>query len=183
MEVEFTNTVEDAIAFNQYHADHPPSAHRVPRQTVLLGLAALFGIISTLSILYATYSDDVLAAMTVPCFFLVLSLGFLSLHVLRHQLIAIRVRRVFRQDHNAKYLEITQRLSVTPEALTQASELATGTYQWTAVEKIVVTDDHAFIYTTTWTAAILPKRAFANPEDFKSFVDIARRYQEAAVPR
>ena len=52
---------------------------------------------------------------------------------------------------------------------------------WSSVERIVVTDRHAFIYTSTIEAFILPKRAFEDETHCQEFIEQVAK-QASIVP-
>jgi hypothetical protein len=72
-------------------------------------------------------------------------------------------------------------LTVTPEALTQESEQGTGRILWAEVDRIEATKDHAFIYSSGNTSLIVPRRAFADKDEFAHFVSTAKRFHEGAI--
>jgi hypothetical protein len=61
--------------------------------------------------------------------------------------------------------------------LTERTETVTS---WTALDRIEMTDQHAFLFERHW-AIILPRRAFLNDSDFQEFVDLAVRLRHAAI--
>jgi hypothetical protein len=56
---------------------------------------------------------------------------------------------------------------------------ATTTF-WHAVEHVIEDREHLFIYLEKTVAHILPRRVFADEQQFEVFVDTARRYHRAA---
>jgi hypothetical protein len=52
--------------------------------------------------------------------------------------------------------------------------------RWTAIQRIEVTDQHAFFFTGPQTAYVLPRRAFSDAESFHQFLGKARSFFEAA---
>src|SRR5205807_312657 len=98
-----------------------------------------------------------------------------------YRLLARRgVRQMLREGNNVRILE-PQRLTLTPEGVTHTSALAANFADWSAVEKVVATADHAFIYTMTNAAYVVPRRAFEGEREFLDFVETARRYHQAAA--
>ncbi len=73
-----------------------------------------------------------------------------------------------------------RRLTITPETITEATEISVTTMRWVAVEKIAVDQRHAYFYISAASAFILPTAAFATEADFNEFVQTARRYQRDA---
>jgi hypothetical protein len=73
-----------------------------------------------------------------------------------------------------------RRLSITPESLNGATAFGESVTKWTAVEKIVVVEEYAYIHTGAMSAFIIPKRAFADDRAFQTFVETAERYRHEA---
>src|SRR5262249_55569887 len=69
-----------------------------------------------------------------------------------------------------------QRLKLTPEGLLHSTAVSTTRVVWDGIERIGMTDHHAFFYLTPVSSLILPRRAFASEEEFERFVEMARIY-------
>jgi hypothetical protein len=61
--------------------------------------------------------------------------------------------------------------------LTERMETVTS---WTALDRIEMTDQHAFLFERHWTI-ILPRRAFLNDAEFREFVELALRLRQTAI--
>jgi hypothetical protein len=102
---------------------------------------------------------------------------------------AIFVGFLFRQRLTALFLRRadiptkSQCLAVRPEGLTVTTETTASLTAWEGVDRIVVTDTHAFFYLNKVAAHILPRRAFADESGFEKFVETVRTYREAAKLR
>ncbi len=66
------------------------------------------------------------------------------------------------------------KLVFSDDALIEITPGKRAEYQWWAIVRIEQLDDHTFIYVTTATALILPKRAFVSEEEYQRTVDFAR---------
>lgn len=77
-----------------------------------------------------------------------------------------------------------QRVTLTPEGITEANELRQSTVRWPAVERVVRDRAHAYIYLSSMSAVVVPQRAFASAGEFEEFVRTAecRLGNAAATP-
>jgi hypothetical protein len=173
MEVEFTLTLEDYRAFQRYHAEAEPGSSHSRRFIswivwVPIGLITVF---------LALASEEAI---------------HIGIHVLLGALAGAiatgfgiwRLGKLTVKSQHARFEEQARslRLSITPEAITIASDLSQTSNRWPAVCKIGATDDYAFLYTAAAEAYVVPRRAFRDRQHFDEFVELARRYQEG-VPR
>jgi hypothetical protein len=87
------------------------------------------------------------------------------------------IRRRLKQ--NASHLK-PRRLTISPQELLCETETITSHIAWKGVQRIPMTDDHAFIYISKGEALVLPRHAFEDQRDFEAFVETARQFQEEA---
>jgi hypothetical protein len=71
-------------------------------------------------------------------------------------------------------------LEVRPEGLAVTTGTTASLTIWEGIDRIVVSDTHAFFYRNNLATHILPRRVFADERDFEEFVESARSYLEAA---
>lgn len=76
--------------------------------------------------------------------------------------------------HLAELQEIDQGSTVT-----ERTEIVTS---WTAIERIEMSDQHAFLFQRRWVTT-LPRRAFVEDAAFRQFVDLAHQLHQAAIHR
>jgi hypothetical protein len=72
---------------------------------------------------------------------------------------------------------------VTRTEITESSPQGEATCAMSAVEKIVVTGDHAFIYSSPVQAFVVPRRAFATSVDFESLVAMIEQFSRKSAMR
>ena len=180
-EVEVTLTVDDLIAFAQHDA--------VSRGTAARGspwrwawVLLVFALVSFLALGSGMEGKPWLRLIPV-WLGLLLALAFV-LWLLHPRLAMSAIRRGIKQSVERGDLDKALRpqlLQITPERLTQSSDDALSTNLWPAIEKIDVTEDHAFFYLTPMAAIVLPKRCFSDEHAFHDFVETARGYHRAAT--
>jgi len=90
------------------------------------------------------------------------------------------LRKVFLEGSNRSLLG-TQRLSIAPRGLIQASEVIETFVKWAAVERIETNEEYAYFFIAALQAYIVPRRAFNDDLQFRSFVELARRYWRQAT--
>lgn len=181
MEVEFTLTPADLVAFQHYHGDHSPSLRWMFPAMILLPLT-LMGLTLILQSQGQNQGqnpkangDDGEIWILLWTMLIIMVLLFLS----RKRLRSLGVRLMLRSGGNAKLLQ-PQRVELAPEGLIQKTSFVSTRMLWSALEKIVLAPDHVFFYVLTMNAAVVPRRAFANDDEFHEFVALAQRYREDA---
>jgi hypothetical protein len=179
MEVEYSLELEDLLAFNQDRNAHSPTIRRqhLTIRVFFLLVAGIpwllgFGIVGgvgprTLTVAYAVLG-------------LAVAVFVLSYPALARQGERRLASRMYMEGQN-RSLWARQRLTITPETITDATEISVTTMKWVAVEKIAVDQRHTYFYTSALSAIILPKAAFPTEEEFRGFVEIAQRYQHEAA--
>jgi hypothetical protein len=73
-----------------------------------------------------------------------------------------------------------QRVTLSPEGITKASDFDRTTIAWSGVERVIADKDFVFVYISAVTAIIVPRRAFADAVGFDEFVLKATGYHEEA---
>jgi hypothetical protein len=176
MEVEFVLRPDDVMAFHEYVWDHPPKGGRGYRGLSWVWLV-LLGLLSLLSVPSLIQGDWSLYVIWGPLMFVT----FLLLKLFWRPLLRRQVRKTLEQkaDQNAKQLG-WKRLTLSPESLIAVSEHRTVTICWAGIEKIVIAGERALIFDSPTSAHVVPRRAFADEDEFRDFVAIARRYRDAA---
>ena len=172
MEVEYSLGLEDLLAFNQYRNAHSPTIRRqqfTPRVAVLIALAGVWVLSS---------------AIVDPSAWIILGLFLGLVGAISYFSYPARLRRRSRRLVEHIYMEgqnrglfTRRRMTITPETITDATEISVTTMKWVAVEKIAVDQRHVYFYVSAASAFILPKAAFATEEEFQEFVETAQGYR------
>ncbi|MHC4179334.1 MAG: YcxB family protein [Planctomycetota bacterium] len=186
MEVEYSLELEDLLAFNLYHNAHSPAIRRVQRTVRLAVLTTLVAVLTTLAIVCVVLSGlghETLGTSAWIAFSLFIGLVGAILFFSHPARVRQRTRRLaermYREGEN-RGLFTRRRMTITPETITDATEISVTTMKWVAVEKIAVDRRHAYFYVSAASAFTLPKAAFATEEGFQEFIETARRYQRDA---
>lgn len=75
----------------------------------------------------------------------------------------------------------THKLKITETWVIDKTSTSELDMQWIAVEKIVETDRHIFIYTNPMKAFLIPKRAFPDEAKCREFIETAKKFHADAA--
>jgi hypothetical protein len=180
MEVEYSLGLEDLLAFNLYHGTHSPTLRRqqvISRLALLFGVAVGWLLMSEIAGKIVGPSAWIIFGFAAALVGVVFFVSYPAL--LRHRMRRL-VGRMYMEGQN-RGLFTRRRLTITPETITDATEISVTTMKWVAVEKIAIDQRHVYFYTGSASALILPKAAFGTEAEFNEFVETAQRYQRQAA--
>jgi hypothetical protein len=174
MKVEYTLTPEDYAASIRNGLRNRPASSRWLHY-LLMG--AVFLILLSQLAGFVARGAQVQVMAVAPLLLAALLFVFLPLV---QRLVA---RRLMADAFRRGRIPVTSlTLEVRPEGLAVTTETTASLTIWEGIDRIEVSDTHAFFYLKKAGAQILPRRAFADERDFQEFVESARRYHEAAKP-
>ncbi len=176
MEVDFELTMADLLALSDCQAASSPTLKRQRRRARLL-VPVLFILIGLLLWLI---SGDETIGLGLAVLFTALGLIFFVRYpaMIRSRNVML-IRRMLMEEHNAALFR-RRRLSITPETITEATEVHVSTWKWIAIGRVVTDRDRAFFFVTSSAAFVLPRAAFVTDEAFQEFVATAQRYRSEA---
>jgi hypothetical protein len=176
MEVEFVLRADDVLAFHEYYLKRQSRGGQrqwlVPVVCLLLTALVWYGYI-------LPSANDITLPLGLTVLFIILTTFSWAQRRRLPARILSQLRRQLDDEWNKKLIG-WRRLSLTPESMTYTSKLMTASAQWQAVEQIILTEDHAFFFTTRTSGFVLPAEAFSDEEAFREFVQAARRYRRSA---
>ena len=179
MEVEYTLTPADFVAFSHYHSDHSAAGRWLFRR----GLIVVPFLLMALLVIYVHRDQNGDIDWNDPELWIAV-VGLLVPPVagiaLRKRVNALVIRWLLRRPGNAKLLE-PQRLEVMPQGFVQTTKISSSTILWSGVVKIAITRDHLFVYLLTASAIVVPRRAFAEEHEFGEFARTAEQLYEEAT--
>ncbi|HLN29980.1 MAG TPA: YcxB family protein [Gemmataceae bacterium] len=175
MEVEFSLTKQDLAAFFRHHLRCSNPGRYLGGCLSPLGILFLVGF--SVLFLNLDLKHPFVTKQIIFGFMMVLPLPLA--YLFRHRLSSLRGRFVLRLGGNRKLLE-PQRMRIDAEMVTLSTAWSSASVKWSAIERIDVTENHAFIYVSTQQAYILPKHAFGDDVEFTRFVETAQGYFRAA---
>jgi hypothetical protein len=172
VKVEYSLTPEDYAAAMHERVQTSPGK---PRWGPYGSMAAPFLALLGLGVMLAAQGFPWPVAVGVPLLGLLLGvLFFLLLPLLIFKCLTAGALR------RARIPATSMSLEVRPEGLAVTTPTTASLTIWEGIDRIVVSDTHAFFYRSNVPTHILPRRVFADQRDFDEFVESARRYLEAA---
>ena len=178
MEVHYTNFEQDLLALNEHVMRRSPTWRR-PFLIRWFGMPLIYFVMGLGLLAVSRLSED--AAMSIAGFMLILiSPVWLVFYPWQYRVRVRRgVQRLLREGHN-QGIYGHHRLVLTPTEVARYSRFGHAAIYWPAVERIEVGENHAFIFVSSMSAFIVPKRDFSSEQEFQSFVETARRYHHEA---
>ncbi len=154
MEVRYTNTKDDLVAFNNHHLANNKAYQR--RKFINLYITPL--------ILLLAFSILALSSDRVSFYIggVVGSLASYLWSILAYKRYAKKCADVFQKE---VYCEHTVIISET--GVSESTENSNCYFDWSAIDRIEGNDEYIFIYNTPATAFVIPKRELGE-EAFKS---------------
>ncbi len=177
---EYELTKDDWIAFNFYRHFHSPIARRQYLRSWFSSVIAVLIICLGISLLASLNSPTPGSTFVA---LLPLYSGVLFCLVWFPWSNRRKVRKIVAgmlgEGRNRTLLG-KQRVAISPEGITKSSDFDRTTVAWSGIEQVIKDKDHAYVYTSTLTAIIVPRRAFADDVGFDEFVSKATQYHEEA---
>ena len=168
MRLRYENTLDDAIAFQQYHYTHSPTARR--------SIAGLRwgGVALIMFMCFAAGKDKLLLHLVEMC--ILSGIYILILPVLVRRSIKRQSRRMYSEGSNKGMLG-EHELEITEDGIIERSPYNETRTAWGAVERIESTPDHTFIYAGSMMAHVIPHSRI-NEGDYKAFLaQLGQRFQ------
>ena len=173
--VRFDFTESDFIGFNLYHHRHSPSTRAIQVRFVVFILA--IGLAALVYKLIRPEAPDVLWSVPLGCGIGAALFPFSFRRSLRRNVLAM-----LKEGRNRGLLG-TKEVTLTPAEIRSTGAMGMTTTAWPAVERVVVDGDVLYLYISSVSAVVVPRRAFAQDADFEAFVETARKYQVEAAAR
>ncbi|MHB8879314.1 MAG: YcxB family protein, partial [Myxococcaceae bacterium] len=95
------------------------------------------------------------------------------------QMLRRQTARMYQEGENAGVLG-PPRLTLDGEWVTERTEVREVRTHWRAVERVVEDQAHLYLYVTSFSAVIVPRRAFGSEEEAKAFARLAEERRLAA---
>jgi hypothetical protein len=171
MKIAFENTIDDFIAFNNFHYEHSPSMWRL-RVLFTWGPVALILSLGA----YTAWSEQTWDALI----FAVIAAGVLGWFLTRlfRPSLDKMVRQLVAEGSN-KGLLGPRELELEGNWLHERSEFQSHSVSLQIIDKIESSDEHTFIYNSAVSAIALPRRC-ASEGEYQSFVGALIRTWRAA---
>lgn len=166
MKASYDLTADDLAAFSLFHQSHSPVVRR--QRTGCLSVGVLILLLLPGLVLIGTEKPLLHAAKDIwplfagPVLFLIFVIPYIKWRT------ANLSQRLLREGRNAGfYGQCT--LSLEDDGIRETKESGDTIRKWSAVEKVVVTADYLFVYTSGIEAFVVPLHAFSSSDEVNSF--------------
>jgi hypothetical protein len=177
MQVNVELTMDDIVAFNNFHHDHSPTLRRQKYLvSVLLVIAAGIAILAVILKPSLARKSDVW--LWIP----VLLIGAAVYPAIYRAWLSRVVRGMF-SEGSLEPLLGRKEVSITPVEIVETGASRSTTVRWSCVQRIEQAPDVLYVYISATEAIVLPRRAFADEAAFAAFHAAARQYWEASRAR
>lgn len=171
MEIEFTLTPQDIVAFNRYHYMNSPALRRSYWRGFLWGAVAAI----MLFIMFSGWKSWWNALF--PVLFLLIYMILFPLSVRRN--INALGRRMQTEGKNRgvwgkHYIRIDE------QELFEKTDVGESRWRWIGIERVVENNEYIFIYVSTTSAHAIPKRCFSSSEQAEAFYQTAKKFYDDA---
>ncbi len=171
MEITYTLTPDDVVAFHRFQVRHSPAW----RRSILTGIGT--GVISAavLFIIFRGWESWINAVFPVafPIVYIALYPISVYLGVGRSGLNMVR-------DGKNKGLWGPHALAIDESGVRESTEVGESSVKWQGVERVAASPSHLYIFTGSNAAHVIPRRAFAEPQQADQFFHQAQAYFESA---
>jgi YcxB-like protein len=171
MEIEYTLTPEDVKAFSRYHHRTSSLTRRSIQMRIMWGMLASAMLVCTFYRMMGGWT-----LIIVALFWLLYLLTYPSLIQMN---INAYVKRIQKEGKN-KAVWNKHRLTINAEELIEKSEVEETHLRWTGIERLAENSDYIFIYVTTVSAHVIPKRYFSDNAQAQLFYQTAKNYFDQA---
>ena len=173
MEIEYTLSKDDLMSFAMYQVDHAP-AYRRRRRNLRVAYAVGFLLLALGT--WGLSQPAILHLMFIAIGFFFVLFG----PVLDRWRVRRLVVRVYHQ-RRSRGVYSKRTLRVTPDGLEEISDHGESRTKWSAVDRIVSTANHTFIYLVADTNAIVIPKDAIEPDQYDAFMGAVRRYRSEAA--
>jgi len=165
MEIKYNLTEEDYIHFNMYHIKNSKSAIRslnaqrylTPVFFILLSyILSLAGDTPFLELFIAFFITSILWILFYPKYF--------------YSSVTRRIKKMFREGKNGGLLG-EHVLSMTNEGLIESTSNGQTKVNWSGIISLKEDNQYFYLYNSSVSALILPKREVANVEEASNFIN------------
>ena len=185
MDIDYNISIDDVLAYNLYYASHSPQIQKILKRRkllyVLVGVfSLLFGLLCLfIELVSSTKGDLIIYSIGLLVLGLFLSVYGLLLESMTRKNVT---KEVIRRYSNGKDGVIGKHhVSITPDRMSDITEVAENNIRWDAIEQVVTTDQHLyFLRLSSSIAHIVPKKAFADDTAFNKFAETAKSYLQTA---
>jgi len=169
--VEYELTRDDLYAFQWRAAFHSARGRRVRRTSYIIWIVVilLFAVVPAIGPHGVT-----LSRIDVTSILIFLPLAFLFQWCFERMLLRHAIRQLLKDERPDRGQLGWHRLVLTEEGLTESTAVGESRTTWAGVHRVEQNRDYIYIYTAPALAHVVPKRAFASPEQAERFYQLSQ---------
>ncbi len=175
MILRYEISMDDLVAFNRYHSANSPAIKRSKSTFMIL----VSGLVVGLSLLIDPPPGIARSVVASVAVLFALLFSFIFNRVFRSSLDR-HVRRLLNEGAN-KGCFGWHELEIDNDGLVERTEVNETRHSWQGIEKIAETESHAFLYTSSFMAHVIPKQSISTG-DAVQFIADAKQLWLAANP-
>lgn len=167
MKIETEITLEDLVAFNRYHTENSRFVKQRLDFIKYFGYGVALFMIG--SALLAILQGKILAAVIsiVIAFLLITISGSKFVQYLND----INAKGMYKEGKN-KGLIGHREITIHDDAIVEESDSGTHATKWQSVEKIIKTEKYIFVYASSVSAYLIPRRIFVNDTAYNDLYNL-----------
>ncbi len=166
MKASYELTVDDLVAFTQYHHAQSPTARRQRFGCLATGLFAMLSLPALILVgsdePFLQTARDIWPLLLGPLLFLIFAIPYIKWRT------GILTKKTINEGRNTGAYGNCS-LSLDPDGIRESKTSGDTVRKWSAVEKIIVLPEYLFVYTSGIEAFVVPRRAFATDSEFDAF--------------
>jgi hypothetical protein len=169
MKIETEITLEDLLAFNRYHIENSRFVKR--RRDFMKYLACGVSLYIILIALLDILGGKIASAVTTIVIFTPFLLLTIFFSKYSQYITDIYVKGMYKEGKN-KNLFGHREITISDDAIVEESDSGTHATKWQSVEKVIKTEKHIFVYASSVSAYVIPRRIFMNDTDYNELYDL-----------
>lgn len=176
--VEYEVTRDDLFAFQLRAVHSSPQVKRSKRKAYAFWFVALL-----LFSVLPSIADDGFDIRRANFAFLAISfpsVAFLTWYFDRRRTIHA-INELIDKEKPEKGLLGTHKIILNEKEVIESTRVGESRTLWIGVDRLEQSDEHLLIYTSPHAAYLIPKRAFANPQEADVFWESAKLYKQSSI--
>ncbi len=171
MEAEYTLTLDDYIAFQRYMMRTSPAL----RRSIRIGYVAVVVIV-----LVFFYATEGWSSWPNALFSLAFLVACLALYAWLVRSSAERTGRRLMKEGKNKGTFGQHTLKLSQDGVVETTEVGETRASWAGIERVAENETYIFIYLSSTSAHVIPKRSFASATQAEQFYQLAQDYYRHA---
>lgn len=177
MSIDFEICRDDMVTFALFHNRNSPALRRQVR-LALIAVTLIFMVVLAIVVSFAINAPEFWVIAVGIAIALVIVLPFFGR--IQEWRLKNALQRMYGEGRNLLLIG-PRRVGLSPQFLNNSSAYSQSVTRWIAIEKIVVSKDAVYIYISSVSSVVVPRRAFSSDEHFQSFVHTAQEFHAQAL--